>query len=130
MERFSLRSTLTHHPQIFSQFRSSSVDRFIYIVLIILFALYDRETAWEHFWKKQLFKTGIAYVLSKGHSPSGMGCSSMGPTCGATGPARSLLQHGVSVDCSVSSSPWSSMGCRGTACVTRVFSCRAIYFST
>lgn len=52
----------------------------MYIVLLFLFALYVREAAWEHFWKKQLFKTALAWVLSKGHSSSGKGCFSVGPT--------------------------------------------------
>lgn len=70
----------THTPPTnFSQFKSYRADRFMYIVLNILFALYDREAAWEHFWKLQLFSTALAWVLSKGHSPSGMGCSSVGP---------------------------------------------------
>lgn len=70
----------THTPPTnFSQFKSYRADRFMYVVLNILFALYDREAAWEHFWKLQLFSTALAWVLSKGHSPSGMGCSSVGP---------------------------------------------------
>lgn len=100
-EGFSFRNTHTLHPQIFSQLRSYSADRFMYIVLIILFALCDNEAAWEHFWKKQLFKTALAWILSKGHSPSEMGFLQHASHCGATGPARSQLQHGPSVDYSM-----------------------------
>jgi len=93
-----------------------------------------------------------------GCSPSGTGCSSVGPprghkpcqqTCsdvgsslhGSTGPGRSLLQLRLLTEsqlpsgipllrCGVSSMgyrwisapPWTSMDCRGTTCLTMVFS--------
>jgi len=95
--------------------------------------------------------------LPMGYSPSGTGCSSMGPPqgckpCqqtgsgvgsslhGSTGPGKSLLQcrlptgsqlpsdihllrHRVhSTGCRWISAPlWTSMGCRGTTCLTMVF---------
>jgi len=109
-------------------------------------------------------KTAPAWVLPTGCSPSGTGCSSVGPpwghkscqqTCssvgsylhGSAGPDRSLLQRelltgsqppsgihllqrGVpSTGCRWRSAPlWTSMDCRGTACLTMVFSmgCRGI----
>ena len=99
-----------------------------------------------------------------GCSPSGTGCSSMGPpqghkpcqqTCssmgsslhGATGLGRSMFQHGHSIGSQLplgipllrrgvpstgyrwrSALLWTSMGCRGTACLTMVCSagCRGI----
>jgi len=102
-----------------------------------------------------------------GCSPSGTGCSSVGPH-GVTSPASKpapvwaplstgpqvlpgacsqrglptgsqlpsgihLLRHGVpSMGCRwVSAPPWTSMGCRGTACLTMVFSmgCKGNLFS-
>jgi len=75
-------------------------------------------------------------------------CCSVGSPPQAAGPARSLLQCELPMDCSflqgtstcssmgsstgcrwISSPPWSSMGCRGTACLTMVFSkgCRGIW---
>jgi len=98
------------------------------------------------------------WVPSTGCSPSGTGCSSVGPpqghkpcqqTCSgmgsslheSAGPGRSLLQRGLptgsqlpsgihllrrgvpSTVCTwISAPPWTSMGCRGTACLTMVFS--------
>jgi len=92
-----------------------------------------------------------------GCSPSGAGCSSVGPprghkpcqqTCSGVGsslhgsgsPGRSLLQRGLpvgsqlpsgihllrrgvpSMGCRlISAPPWTSVGCRGTACLTAVF---------
>jgi len=103
-------------------------------------------------------QTAPVWVPSKGCSPSGTGCSSVGPpqcykscqqTCsgmgsslqGSTGPARSLLWHGVPSTGSqlpsgihllwrgipsmgyrwISAPPWTSMGCRWTTCLTMVF---------
>jgi len=98
-----------------------------------------------------------AWVPSMGCSPSGTGCSSVGPpwdhepcqkTCsdvgsslhGSAGPGRSLLQRGLPTGSQPpsgihllwrgvpsmgyrwrSAPPWTSMGCRGTACLTMVF---------
>jgi len=92
-----------------------------------------------------------------GYSPSGTGCSSVGPpqghkpcqqTCsgvgsslhGATGPGRSLLQHGLPTRSQppsdihllqlgvpsmgyrwISAPLWTSTDCRGTTCLTMVF---------
>jgi len=70
-------------------------------------------------------------VLSMGCSPSGTGCSSVGPHR-ATGPASKPAPRGHSLlrasPCSgvgpspgcrwVSAPAWASMGCRGTACLT------------
>jgi len=102
-------------------------------------------------------QTAPAWVPSTGCSPSGTGCSSVGPprghtSCqqtssgmgsslhGSTGPGRSLLQHGLSLESQPpsgihllrrgipstgyrwrSAPPWTSMDCRGTACLTIVF---------
>jgi len=96
--------------------------------------------------------------LPMGCSPSGTGCSSVGPPRGhkpsqqnfsgigsslhgSAGPGRSLLQHGLPtgsqppsgihlLQCRVpsmgyrcrSAPPWTSTGCRGTACLTTVCS--------
>jgi len=100
--------------------------------------------------------------LPTGCSPSGTGCSSVGPpwghkpcqqSCsgvgsslhGSAGPDRSLLQRGLPTGSQppsgihllrhgvpyrgyrwTSAPPWTSMGCRGTTCLTMVFimSCR------
>ena len=104
----------------------------------------------------QLFKNCSSTVLSIGCSPSGMDCSGRGPPVGhwscqrtcctvgfspwATGPVRSLLQHGLSMGSQPpsgihllrrevpstgyrwrSAPSWSSMDCRGTTCRTMVF---------
>jgi len=76
-----------------------------------------------------------------GHKPCQQTCSGVGSSLhGSTGPARSLLQSGLPMgsqlpsgihllQCRVpsmgyrwrSAPPWTSMGCRGTACLTMVF---------
>jgi len=105
-------------------------------------------------------QTAPALVPSVGCSPSGIGCSSVGPpqghkscqqTCSSmgcslpvsTGPGRSPLQRGLSTGsckhpCALARCPqraacgcvppWTSMGYRGTACLTMVFStgCKGI----
>jgi len=83
----------------------------------------------------------------RGHQPCQQTCSSVGSSLhGSTGPGRSLLQHGLPMGSQpplgiplhwhgafhscrwVCASPWTSMGCRGTACLTMVCSmgCRGI----
>jgi len=60
----------------------------------------------------------------RGHKPCQQTCCSMGSSLhGSVGPGRSLLQCGLPAGCRwISAPPWTSMGCRGTACLTRVFS--------
>jgi len=101
-------------------------------------------------------RTAPVWVPSTGCSPSGTGCSSMGPPwhhkpCqqtfssrgsslhGSAGPGRSLLQRGLSMGSQLpsgihllqhgvpsmgcrwrSAPPCTSMGCRGTTCLTMV----------
>ena len=84
----------------------------------------------------------------QGHKSCQQTCSNVGSSLhGATGPARSLLQRGLptgsqppldtsfcsgvgsSTGCRwISAPPWTSMGCKGTACLTMVFTtgCRGI----
>lgn len=132
-EGFSFRNTHTLHPQIFSQLRSYSADRFMYIVLIILFALCDNEAAWEHFWKKQLFKTALAGSFPKGTVLQGWASSSVHPTVvPQVLPGASCSMDPPWTTAWISSSPWSSVGFRGTACFTMVFStaCRGMCSGT
>ncbi|KAK4826739.1 LOW QUALITY PROTEIN: hypothetical protein QYF61_010992 [Mycteria americana] len=101
------------------------------------------------FHEVQSFRKGLLQRGSpKGHKPYQQRCSSIGSSLhGSTGPARSLLQRGLptgsqplSGTCTCSSvgssmgcrwipaPPLTSMGCRGTACLTMVFTtgCRGI----
>jgi len=61
----------------------------------------------------------------QGHKPCQQTCSSVGSSIhGSTGPGRSLLWRGVpSTGYRWRSTPlWTSMDCRGTSCLTMVFS--------
>jgi len=84
----------------------------------------------------------------QGHKPCQQTCSGMGTSLhGSISPGRSLLQRGLPTESQPpsgihllwhgvpstgcrwrSAPPWTSMGCRGTACLTMVFStgCRGI----
>jgi len=77
----------------------------------------------------------------RGHKPCQKTCSGVGSSLyGSAGPGRSLLQHGLPTGSQLpsgihllwrgvpsmsyrwrSAPPWTSMGCRGTACLTMVF---------
>jgi len=87
----------------------------------------------------QLFTNCSSVGTPKGHKPYQQTCSSLGSSLhGSTGPGRSLLQRGLprgplwastysimasSTGCRwISAPPWTSMGCRGTACLTMIFS--------